>query len=189
MRKLPPQYENPIDNIIYKFVPKQSQLLDNFSPNFITSITVLFSSLGIYFFIKEKYEFAALCYFISYFYDCVDGYHARRKKMESTFGDYYDHITDIGFNFAFIYLLYKKSKNLKNNKILYIGFIVYYILMYSHLSLQEVYYGKNMSPLLNIFGLSNKSKSKICYLKYARYFGTGTYNLLFAIFILLSKYI
>lgn len=185
MRKLPEYYENPVDNIIYKFVPQQSQLLDKFSPNFITSITVVLSSLGIYFFIKKQYELAAICYLLSYFYDCVDGYHARRKKMESKFGDYYDHITDLGFNFAFIYLIYQKYKENKNFKYFQIAFIVYFILMYSHLSLQEIYYGKDLSPFLNIFNLKNKNLT--CYLKYARYFGTGTYNLIFTLIIFFSK--
>lgn len=38
---------------------------------------------------------AAICYFLQYVFDCVDGYYARRMKMETLLGDFYDHGKDL----------------------------------------------------------------------------------------------
>ena len=46
---------------------------------------------------------------LSYFFDCMDGNFARTYKMQTKFGDYYDHIKDviIMLIFALILFIYK----------------------------------------------------------------------------------
>ena len=186
MRKLPTNFENPVDNFIYLFVPSQSKLFDKLSPNMITTISVIFSTLSIYYFIKDKYELSTLFYILSYFYDCVDGFHARRKNQVTTFGDYYDHMSDNIANLIFFYLLYNKFKN-KNYFIYIIIFItIFNILMYCHLTLQEIYYDDKPSSFLNI--LQIKDKKLIKYINFTKFFGCGTAVVLISSLILFSKY-
>ena len=44
---------------------------------------------------NNNYILACIYYFISYFFDVLDGIYAREYNMVSEFGDYYDHIKDI----------------------------------------------------------------------------------------------
>ena len=187
MRKLPIKYENPIDNIIYLFVKPHSNLLDCFSPNFITTISFIFALLCLYNYIEKKYELAALFYLISYFYDCVDGYHARRKNMITTFGDYYDHLTDIILNVGIYYLIINNFKNTQYFYPILITMIILFIGMYYHFGCQEHYYGKKeeVSPILNLFGLCKKNPEK--QLVFSRYLGSGTFVFITIIIILFTN--
>ena len=60
----------------------------------ITTVGFASSLLGSYYLYNYKiwkfvlYTFAYLC-------DCMDGYMARKYKLETKFGDYYDHVTDV----------------------------------------------------------------------------------------------
>lgn len=189
MRKLPNKYENPIDNIIYKFVKPHSNQLDNFTPNFITTISVIFGILALYNYHQESYILSAIFYFLSYFYDCVDGFHARRKNMETIFEYYYDHISDLIINGIISYYLIKKYKN--TPYLNYIIFILCILLfgMYFHTSCQEEYHNKTQDTniFLNYFKLCKNKHNK--FLIYSRFIGCGTFNISICILILLSKYI
>jgi len=55
MRKLPQKYHNFIDNIILYFVPYQSYKLDNYSPNFITTLSFITGLLSIYNYYNNNY--------------------------------------------------------------------------------------------------------------------------------------
>lgn len=187
MRKLPKKLENPIDNIIYVLVEPHSKFLDCLSPNFITTISFILALLALYNYSRKRYELSACFYFASYFYDCVDGYHARRKNMVTEFGDFYDHITDIILNGGISYLVIKKFKD---TKYFYpvLGIMIFLVSgMYYHFGCQEHYYNKDKekSPLLNLFGLCKQNPEK--QLEYSRYVGSGTLVLITFMIILFSK--
>ena len=187
MRKLPKKLENPIDNLIYLFVEPHSKQLDFLTPNAITSISFIFCILTIYYYVQGKYKLSALFYILSYFYDCVDGYHARRKNMVSTFGDYYDHLTDIILNFGMGYLLAKTYSKTKYFSLISIGMFIITCGMYFHFGCQEHYYNNKdeYSYLLNMFNLCKKNPEKK--LSFSRFFGSGTVILINTILILLSN--
>lgn len=187
MRKLPNKYENPIDNLIYLFVPKTSKLLDNYTPNFITTLSFISAILCLHFIYKNKIELGILFYFLSYYFDCVDGFHARRKNMCTKFGDYYDHITDIIIQILLAIFIFKKIKNYKYKNIIISTIIILAIFMYIHLSLQELYYNKNDSDFLNIFQFKNTIYTK--YLPISRYFGSGTFTTFIIFIIYYTKYL
>jgi len=44
---------------------------------------------------ENQFALSAFSYLISYMFDCWDGYYARKYNMESKFGDYYDHVSDM----------------------------------------------------------------------------------------------
>ena len=96
VRKIPENLENPIDNLIYKDIDKVSSIFKkyNFTPNMLTTISAFFGFLSIYAICKDKFLSGGILYFISYYFDCLDGYYARKYDMVTKFGDYYDHISD-----------------------------------------------------------------------------------------------
>ena len=183
-RKLKIEEENPIDNLIYEIV----EILDpifyrlKFTPNIITTLSLFTGLLSGYYFYKNNYICIPL-WIISYILDCSDGYFARKYKMTSKFGDYYDHISDAIKSIVIIYLLYIKSKKYKKQIILVI--LILAILMYYHMSLQELVYNKKEdSSSLNI--LNNHVDLDKNNIYWSRYFGCGTSNLVIVIMIYLS---
>jgi len=186
-RKLKEEDENPIDNLVYKVV----EILDpifyklKFTPNIITTLSIIFGILSIYYFIKKNYICIPL-YVISYILDCSDGYYARKYNMVTKFGDYYDHISDILVHYILLYLIYIKTK-VRYKIPLIITIIIFTFLISYHIALQELIYNKEVeSEWLNVyitFFISNLNKDNI---RWSRYFGCGTYNLIFVIIMYLS---
>lgn len=175
MRKLPPKYDDMIDNMIYRIVPFLSNLMGSFTPNMITLLSFIFGLISVRSLYFNYFIKAMIFYSLSYIFDCIDGYHARRKNMTSKFGDYFDHISDIFvFILLFLVLYIKISKNSYCYHIIVLTFINI-ILMSFHFTLQECYYGKDTSPFLNFFNLKIKNPEK--YLIITRYFGSGSFNL------------
>lgn len=182
-RKLSEEHENPIDNIVYIIV----ELLDpifyqlNFTPNMITTLS-LFTGLLAAYYLYHNNCISILLYSISYILDCSDGYFARKYKMTSKFGDYYDHISDITKGCIIFYIIYTK---IKNKNILIIIILLSVCLMYYHMSLQELIYDKKEdSSSLNL--LNNNVKLNKNNIYWSRYFGCGTFNLVTVIFMYLS---
>ena len=187
MKKLPSYYENPIDNIIYKFIAPTSHQLDCLTPNFITLLSFISGLLSMYYYKNNNVEYSTILFFISYFFDVLDGFHARRKNICSTFGSYFDHISDLVISFIFLFITYQKYKDYKYFYHICGTTLISVIIMYLHLSLRELYHEKDNSIFLNVFNLKNKESIK--YLSFTRYFGTGTFMLLYCIIIFYSKYL
>lgn len=180
MRKLPEYYENPIDNFFFKFIPNTSELFDKFTPNFITTLSFINGLAMLYYFKNKNTTLAIINLILSFYFDMLDGYHARRKKMFSKFGDYFDHISDVIIFILFIILL-KDYYNHKHFTHIIIGFIILAILMQLHLTLQEIYFGKKQTAFLNFFNINNKKYIK--FLPISRFFGCGTFHLFWIIVI------
>jgi phosphatidylglycerophosphate synthase len=183
-RKVPENLENPIDNMIYKDMENVGKFFkeNNFTPNMLTTISAFFGLLSIYAICKNKFIVAGILYFISYYFDCLDGYYARKYNMVTKFGDYYDHVKDIVVFMGLIFvLIYKK---------LHIGllFIIpFFFLMLVHFGCQEVYYEHNESDTLDFTRYlcptdDKKELEKI--MKYTRYFGCGTVILIFCLYLI-----
>ena len=97
MRKIPEKYENPIDNLLIEVCESSSEFAYNngFTPNMITTLSNISCIITLIFLLKLKFYIAALFFLISYYFDCMDGYIARKYNQTSPLGDYYDHISDI----------------------------------------------------------------------------------------------
>ena len=97
MRKIQKCHENPLDNILIGISDSLCPLFKKlgFTPNGITTLSLIFGLAAVYALYKGKVWGFAILYFISYFFDNMDGHYARKYGMTSKFGDYYDHIKDI----------------------------------------------------------------------------------------------
>lgn len=99
-RKISDSYEHPLDNWIIDYVcsyvnPWLYNLNIGIVPNHLTIIS---GGLGLYSnrLVIQQYYLAASGFFaISYIFDCLDGNYARRYNMETDFGDWLDHLTDV----------------------------------------------------------------------------------------------
>ena len=192
MRKLNIKYENPIDNFIYIFVEQMAPYMNEFniSPNMITTIGNMSWIYGIYLIYNDEFYFGSLFFALSYYFDCLDGYVARKYNKLSIFGDYYDHISDMIKGFSYIFILFYKNSKLFFKFIPLI--IIFSILVTIHLSYQEKLYNKkNNSPTLTFLHnfvpefLQTNNKNNIKKrLSFTRFFGTGTWNLLLSLIII-----
>ena len=192
MRKLPIEYENPIDNLIYELVvfvaPYFKKL--NIIPNQITTIGNIFGVIGIYKLYKNFFFTSGLYYFIRYIFDCLDGYYARKYKLVTKFGDYYDHISDIII--SIIYIIFMFSKNRLLMRYFSITFIPLFLLMNLHLYYQEHYYknyieSETLQSINYIIPNSLKPINEQDLqrkLSFSRWFGSGTIITIMILFII-----
>ncbi len=197
MRKLPPELDNPIENI---FVELGDHLSEYFraiylTPNDLTSVSFITGIYSVYLFTQKKYITSAIFYMISFAFDCFDGNYARKYNMTTKFGDYYDHISDWIINGAIIFLIIKKYLKLQNNnlkKYVPLALIPITILMSIHFGCQEKYYNgdseKNeflaySKPMCPVDNRDELEKT----LKFSRFFGPGTFTLSICLIILFSE--
>jgi len=152
--KIPIEYEDIIDTNFYKLSDELSPYFKqiNFTPNMITTLALFSTLASIYNIANGNCMNAALFYAISYFFDCMDGHFARKYKMTSPFGDYYEHIVDWIRNMAVIgMILY--SCNCNNSYVPIIIIIVFFILGNIKQAYQDKYYkiktGRNESESLD----------------------------------------
>ena len=99
---------NPIDTILYDIADLLSPFFKklNFTPNMFTTFSFLTGLLSAYYYYLKKYNLTAIFYILSYWFDTIDGHFARKYNMQTRFGDYYDHVTDILLNTILFVLFY-----------------------------------------------------------------------------------
>jgi len=148
-----------------------------FTPNGITTISLLFGLLAVWALWKGKIWVFCVCYLLSYFFDCLDGHYARKYDQVTKLGDAYDHIKDITVGVALIIVLYKRNKDRCSSRILTAVIacvVIFTVLGYVHLGCQERVYGHDQSSTLNL-------GRKLCpgnaheSIKWSRYVGMGTW--------------
>jgi phosphatidylglycerophosphate synthase len=196
VNKLQPELNSPIDNIFNLIADSQLNFYYNlnFTPNMLTTLSLLTGIGSVYAIYKDSYVLAAILWLVSYFYDCIDGKFARKYNMVSKFGDYYDHISDlIKIVGVFCILYYKISRNKDNTyfiilSILFFGILC--IIAYIHTMCQEIIYAKNDSPVLSSYNILPKMSKETCSknMYYLRFFGLGTIVLLVGLYMLYIKY-
>src|SRR3989304_4470904 len=153
MRKIPEESDNPIDNFILKIVDPLCPLFKalHFTPNGITTISLVFGLLSAYLLYKGHPYLFGITFFISYFFDCMDGYYARKYNMVTRFGDIYDHVKDIVVILIILYIFlkrnYKCSPRLMIIFAIVLGIIL--LLMFAFIGCQEKIYRTDQSPALD----------------------------------------
>jgi phosphatidylglycerophosphate synthase len=179
MRKIPSNYENPLDNILLhmsEFICPFFKSL-GFNPNGITTISLIFGLLAIWSLWKGHIWYFSILYFISYFFDCVDGHFARKYNKVTKLGDLYDHVKDAVIAILLIVVVYIRNRNRCSIQIwipVFVIFIIFTILGFTHLGCQEKIYDTDESRTLNI-GKQLCSSDPEQKIKWTRFFGMGTW--------------
>lgn len=180
-RKIEAQLENPIDNALIAVSDKLSPIFKklNFTPNGITTLSAI-TGLGALYFLYQKDTTQFTIYFlISYFFDVMDGYYARKYDMITDEGDRFDHYKDMLFMAIGAYILYSQY-NITNFPILIVVIIGLYFLSLIYLGCQEVITTKDKQSETLRFtkeGVSALSMNKnTCEqrMKILRWFGSGS---------------
>lgn len=145
--------KNTDDDYVYKFYKKKGvvekflfeYLTDypidlsykyNLTPNVLTTISfaLQFSSVQLLYLNYRVSYF--LLYLLGYYFDCIDGPMARRYNMVTTFGDFYDHSTDV-----FCYILsinyYINYLNLLDNTVITLIYGLFLFCLMKHVGCQE----------------------------------------------------
>ena len=178
-RKIAREYDNPVDTFLIDLAEKLSPTLKkmNFTPNHITTLGNIFRGLSLVLIYKKHYRLAAPFFVFGHFFDCADGYYARRYEMVSRFGDLYDHVSDIVVWIIFMYFITTRLEPHHKWYILPI-FVILTIGIFIHIGCQEKIY--NNQSVLSIL-------TRLCYdvnhIKYTRYVGSGTLILVESLFI------
>jgi phosphatidylglycerophosphate synthase len=185
--------EDPVSQLFYDISDQLSPHLHGLkiSPNMVTLQRFIVFIIGfIYFFEKKMYRSAALIYMYAYFCDCLDGHLSRKYNMETTFGDYFDHITDIVTILISVYFIALTL----NERYRWILFIIMLIL---GISLLQTGCQERYLEMANINKSEFRSKSARCLcpqslvsnheiedvMEITKFFGPGTYHLFIMILI------
>lgn len=195
MRKIPYIYDNPLDNLFYELSEITSPYAYSigFTPNMITTLSNIACIITILLLLNANYYWAALFVLIAFYFDCMDGYMARKYKMYSSFGDYYDHISDYIKTISILVVLYYIDSNKFYNIIPILVLLV--IMLEFHMGCQELLSdGDNVSDTL-------ESTKKFCPVKNnndineiknaissTKLFGPGTFQIALALSIVYYDY-
>ncbi len=196
MRKLDRIYTNPIDNLIIDYcdntvIPIFYSM--GFTANGITTCSLISSVIGLYYWYYGYCILSGLLLFISYTFDVLDGFYARKYKMTSKFGDSYDHIVDI-FKWSTYGSIICAKLLVAGFYKLFLLFALSWLTTGLYTGCQERIYNsikkkENQeveSPTLSIlqhFCPSNNVATVKDIIKVARYFGEGTMFLYMSILI------
>ena len=109
-RKINEECESLVDDALIRTCKPVADALYTMSngtvtPNMITTVGLFVGILGIVALTRGAYITSFILLWVCYWFDCLDGYYARKFKMETQFGDYYDHVRDVVIVGAFIGIL------------------------------------------------------------------------------------
>lgn len=190
MRKIPQEYDNPLDNYFIGLSEITSPYAYSIgmNPNMITTLSNVACIITILLLLNANYYLAAFFVLVSYYFDCMDGHMARKYDMVTVFGDYYDHISDSLKIFAILFTLYyiNQEKFIKVIPII----ILLFILMSTHLGCQELLYNSNESvtlePTKMLCPVDKNASNDIIKntLLSTKYFGCGTFFIGLALIII-----
>ncbi len=188
VNKIPQEYENPIDVFLLKLIDSHLDFFKSlsFTPNILTTLSLIFGIMSAYMIYDDHFLIASLLYIVAYYFDCADGKFARKFNMTSKFGDYYDHISDVFKIVLTLYALYKTNNKYFSYLLIIAPLLL--LLLCIQMGYQEIIYDKDDSDSLSSLKiLVNKDKHPEKTIKYTKYFGCGTINLIIAIIIGLWK--
>ena len=179
------KYLHPFESYVYRTLNDNLHYLKpyNITPNHLTTCNIIASIISAHCLYKNNKLLAIIFFVLSYIFDCSDGLYARKYKMVSKFGDYYDHISDFVQYLLYAYILFSKY-NLGNYKIVIVALLLYLILHISYLGCMENIYDPKSNDSLSFskqLCFFNNHKEGVNKLKY---FGSPT-GLLLICFIIL----
>ena len=184
-KKIPDHYENPIDILLLELNGYMNPWYRRmgFTPNLLTTVSLVVTvvGLGIY-----RYGFTvlgAILYFVGYYFDCADGNFARRYNLVTTFGDYYDHISDVFKYLVFMWVLLASPISNQYKLGVIAVLLVFLTGMLVHFGCQERLYNREgESGTLSFFKTWCQDTE---WINQTRYLGCGTFQLTITIILLL----
>lgn len=186
MRKIPKEYENPIDDLLINFADKIAPFHRdlNLTPNHLTTISLLLACTSAGLIYYDYYKIGAIVFLVSYFYDILDGHVARKYNMATQLGCWYDHFSDISKIILIGFVIFLKSE-VKFYMFIMIT-ILFGVLFSIHLGYQEKYYNSEESPSLSYLRELAPGDPEKAF-RYTKHFGVGTYIIIIYLLIFTLK--
>lgn len=190
--------EGPMDTFLYKICENVSEFFYNtgHTPNTITTYSFILGLIAAYFYYHDNIFLFAICFIGSYFFDCLDGYIARKYNMKSDFGEIFDSISDGTVIILLLYIVYiKHHSKIFNRPSLLIIFGIFVVLLNLELSCQEkIINNENPTDFKGTLRsfcpetIVDKNNVPTSYFSYLRWFSPATFNLVFMLILMgLSK--
>lgn len=178
--KIDEQYQNILDKYMMKLVEWTEPIYHklNFTPNQLTTLSLVFGLLCIFFILARLPVLASVCIFLSYYFDVLDGYYARKHNMETNIGYYYDRVSD----FIVIFGIFSAIRKVHADRAGMINLVstLLNVMIFINVGCQEKKLGKQDNSIMGMF-------RDFCFnedvIHYSKYFTKSTY-ILFIIFIL-----
>lgn len=180
--------QSPLDNIMYKLSDDVSDIFyrNNYTPNEVTTLSNITFVVMLLFLYNSYNYIAAFLLLVSFFFDCLDGFMARKYKMSSNFGAVYDHVSDlIKYTSLFIsFYILNREKLFKVLPIL----IIILILCMTYAKCEEMKNNYDETSLLpTVLCPASSPEGIVSYMEYTKYFGPGSGVLLLAVIIIYYK--
>ena len=170
--KLPRALENPIDDVLMVATePLLGPLRDaGVTPNMITAASAAASFASVWCCFKGRPVTAAALWVLGYVFDIMDGFMARRYKLESRLGCLMDHATDL-LAYAGLMAFVGWRICTMPNRILWPLWVEVVLAAgaWYHLQCQER--GTAHMPIQGLDGCGCRDKA---HLRWTRFLGTGT---------------
>jgi hypothetical protein len=182
MRKIDRSIENPFDNILLDISEEVSPFFKatNHTPNLITFYSAISAVISMYFLYNKSFFLFSCTWILSYFFDSLDGYFARKYDMVSKLGDKLDHGKDTLMWIITGIILYKKY-NIPRH--VFLVFVIICIFCIKQIGCQQnLYTESKIKESINFYSRFCKTPSDI---SFTRFFGGGSVYL----FIILMVYV
>jgi phosphatidylglycerophosphate synthase len=198
-RKIPNHLENPIDNLLIHtaeiFDPVFYAL--GFTPNILTIISGMFGIGAVYMATRNRFLLAGFLYFISYTFDCFDGFFARKHDMVTEFGDWLDHVKDwVVLIMLLVVIAYSNRVTLRTKLYSVIGLMFMLSLSAVFIGCQEIYYHSKLLVSDDEKSGTLRLTKKLCpkgnledIMSQWKWLGLGTMNLYIFIILWIMEYL
>lgn len=178
----------PIDVILYNWADTVAPWFHshNFSPNDVTTLSFVAGVASLVYLRQGDLFMFVVLYSVGYFFDCLDGFMARKYNLMSPLGDIYDHITDVVVQVGLLYVVLTKYRSGVSPRIIQI-YLLTVFLTATHLACQQVNSPWKEPETLDLLKPLCPNKE---FIRYSRYFGTGGFTvivLFLVIYVVSSK--
>lgn len=173
MRKVSRQYENQIDNVFIDVADAVSGWFHytGHTPNVITAYSAVCGVFAIKAVNSANVKLFAISMIFSYFFDCLDGFMARKYGQETQLGDFLDHVKDIVVIGGIVYAVAKKyGRRAFNLKVIAVAACLFALMMVNF-GCQQQRFDSDYNETLDVL-------KPLCrcpdYIRITRMFGSGT---------------
>lgn len=184
-RKIARTLENPIDNVLIDLAERMNPTLRSWgiTPNMLTTGALVTGLWATYVAWHGHFAAAAALSILSYYFDTLDGNMARMFHMVTSFGDWYDHVSDV-VKYTLLYIVIACSMHLPRWFKITFFLITFgiYIFTLMHIGCQEKSYTKPTKDSLSLLEPLCPNPNMIHMTKYMG-IGTWIYSLVVLLFI------
>lgn len=189
-RKIHRSIENPIDNVLIDLATWINPFLHNWiglTPNILTLYALVTGLFAAYFTWKANFLLAAIFTLISYQFDTLDGNMARMFDMTTSFGDMFDHSSDMLKYTALIAALMWSTHLPFWFRVISVTIVlIFCTASMIHMGCQEKSYSKHNVDSLSILEPMCKQSS---WIHVTKWFGVGTNILVLVIILIISHHV